>query len=752
MIKRLVVFCSFTFAVLMPTTSQAVHSVAREWNEVLLQAIRKDFARPTVHARNLFHSSVAMYDAWAVYDQTAETFFLGRTVDGFECEFNGISVVGDVQAKQEETIAYAMYRLLNHRFASSPGAAVSLARFDSLLAAQGFDKNFVSSDYEVGPPAALGNYLAQKLIEFGLQDGANELGGYTNQFYLPVNDVLLPEFPGNPLMTDPNRWQPLGFDVFIDQSGNPFPGAVPPFLSPEWGQVTPFSLTPEDLTINPRGGFDYWVYHDPGAPAYLDTTTVGGISEEYKWGHSLVSIWSSHLDPTDGVMWDISPASIGNIPDYPTTIEGLRDFYDLFGGGETSQGWDVNPVTGEPYEPQIVPRGDYTRVLAEFWADGPASETPPGHWNTIANYVSDHPLVEKRFRGLGPVLSDLEWDVKLYLTLNGALHDVAVTAWGIKGWYDYVRPISAIRYMARLGQSSDSLQPNYHPGGIPLVPGYVEIVQPGDPLELADTTGTALGSIKVLAWRGPDYIDDPETDVAGVDWILAANWWPFQRPTFVTPPFAGYISGHSTFSRAAAEVMTAFTGSEYFPGGLGEFHAPQNEFLVFEEGPSVDLTLQWATYQDASDQCSLSRIWGGIHPPVDDIAGRHIGSVIGPEAFQRATELFAGATADAPDFADVRAKYEAAQNYPNPAHRNTTIEYRIPVTAEVEVAVHDIRGRRIATLSNETQTEGTYRAEWDGRDASGRDVAAGTYLYRVVAKESDSGQTFIRTGKMLLVQ
>ena len=49
-------------------TSFAQTSVARQWNEVILEAIRNDFARPTVHARNLFHTSVAMYDSWAVYD------------------------------------------------------------------------------------------------------------------------------------------------------------------------------------------------------------------------------------------------------------------------------------------------------------------------------------------------------------------------------------------------------------------------------------------------------------------------------------------------------------------------------------------------------------------------------------------------------------------------------------------------------------------------------------------------------------
>jgi len=51
-------------------------SIARIWNEVILEAIRNDFARPTVHARNLFHLSAGMYDAWAVFDEQAQTYFL----------------------------------------------------------------------------------------------------------------------------------------------------------------------------------------------------------------------------------------------------------------------------------------------------------------------------------------------------------------------------------------------------------------------------------------------------------------------------------------------------------------------------------------------------------------------------------------------------------------------------------------------------------------------------------------------------
>ena len=233
--------------------------------------------------------------------------------------------------------------------------------------------------------------------------------------------------------------------------------------------------------------------------------------------------------------------------------------------------------------------------------------------------------------GSGPVLSDLEWDVKSYFLLGGAMHDAAIAAWSVKGWYDYIRPISALRYMASKGQSSDANLPNYHEAGIELIDGYIEMVNEGDPLAGVDNQN--VGKIKLYAWRGHPFISDPEWVDAGVDWILAEDWFPYQRISFVTPPFAGYVSGHSTFSRAAAETIGLITGDPYFPGGMGEYHASANDFLVFEEGPSRDVILQWATYRDASDQCSLSRIWGGIHPPADDIPGRIIGYHIGIESF-----------------------------------------------------------------------------------------------------------------------
>ena len=641
--------------------ASAQHSVARKWNEVLLEGIRNDYARPVVHARNLFHISAAMYDAWSAYEADASTYLLGKTMNGYSCSYPGIDLPDDKVAAQEKAMSYAAYRIMAHRFANSPLAFETFVFMDQLMLELGYDKNVVTFNLESGDPAALGNYIAKCYIEYGQLDKANEDTDYANLFYSPVNEPLIPDDAGNSTLTDPNRWQPLTLATFIDQGGNEIPGATPEFLGPEWGQVTPFALSRDDLTIYERDGFNYYVYHDPGNPPYLQSDG-SGLSAEYQWGFSLVNVWSSHLDPGDGVMWDISPGSSGNLPvtEWPTEWSNYSNFYNRLEGGDPSQGRSVNSKTGMPYESNVVPRGDYTRVLAEFWADGPDSETPPGHWFTILNYVNDQPELEKKYRGEGAVLSDLEWDIKAYFLLGGTMHDAAITAWGIKGYYDYIRPISAIRYMADRGQSSNPDLPNYAPDGMPLMPGYIELVEAGDPL--AGNSNEHVNKIKVLAWRGPDYIANPETDMAGVGWILAENWWPYQRPTFITPNFAGYVSGHSTFSRAAAEVLTMLTGDEYFPGGMGEFHATANEFLVFEEGPSVDVTLQWATYRDASDQTSLSRIWGGIHPPADDINGRKIGIDIANDAMALADAYFTNT------ITSIKPAEQVSIAYPNPAN------------------------------------------------------------------------------------
>lgn len=589
--------------------SEAEPSIARVWMEQLLDAIRLDTPRPTVHARNLFHLSAAMWDAWAAYDKEARRFLGGPKFLAPD------DTAETIRAAREETLSYAAYRLLAHRFVVGPGTDATQAAIRDQMLALGYDPDF---DETVGTSAAArGNRIAARMIRYGHSDGSNEPQDYRDYTgYFAYNLPLVLQFPGTNMLF-PNRWQPLAFDYLILQNGIVIGAAVQEFIGPYWGRVRPFALTDDDM--GPE-----WVYLDPGMPPQLN----GEGDEEFRQAVVEVIRYSSLQDPTLDDWRDIGPAGNHN-----NTL-----------GENDGSGYPVNPYTGQPYAENVVPHGDYGRVLAEYWADGPHSETPPGHWNVIFHEVSDSRLLQKRIGGEGPIVDDLEWDVKAYLPLNGAMHDAAVAAWGAKGHYDYSRPISHIRHQAGLGQSSDPAGPSYHPDGIRLEPGLIEVITaetiaPGERHEhLAGEDDENVGAIAIYSWRGPP--EDQANDTGGVGWILGEAWFPYQQTTFVTPAFAAYVSGHSTFSRAGAEVMTALTGDKYFPGGMASALFPAGNFLHFENGPSVDVWLQWATYYDAADEAGISRLYGGIHVPADDGPGRIMGSVIGKRSWQKVGEYY----------------------------------------------------------------------------------------------------------------
>jgi hypothetical protein len=578
-------------------TAASGRSVARVWDEQTLALIRQVVPAPTVHARNLFHVSAAMWDAWAAYDPTADGYFVTEKRSA-----------SDVKAARETAMSYAAYRILLWRYGTVSDLKTAGDELSATMQSLCLKTDFASTDGD--SPAALGNRIAAAALDFGRSDGALEDERYKVPAYTPVNEPLEVAKPGT-VMADPNHWQPLALDKQVSQNGLPIPGTTQSFIGPHWGHVTSFAL-PESEQGTPI---------DPGPPPLLGLATDAG----FKDGAVEVIRRSSELDPTDGVTVDIGPAALG--------ANSL--------GANDGRGHEVNPATGLPYEPDVVLRGDYARALAEYWADGPKSETPPGHWNVIANEVADSPDFVARIGGTGPEVDRLEWDVKMYFALNGAVHDAAIATWGVKGFYDSARPISMIRYLGGKGQSSDPAGPSYDPEGLPLVPDLIEVITAESSAPGARHAALAdhVGDVAIRAWKG--FPKDPKAETSGVGWIRAVDWVPYQRSTFVTPAFAGFPSGHSTFSRAAAEVMTAFTGSEYFPGGLSEWAlAPGG--LIHEKGPAQPVTLQWATYFDAADQAGISRLFMGIHVPVDDLEGRKIGATCGVDAMALALRHFDG--------------------------------------------------------------------------------------------------------------
>jgi uncharacterized protein DUF6851/vanadium-dependent haloperoxidase-like protein len=582
-----------------PVASHPDWSVARRWDEALLNAIRRALPNPPVHARNLFHMSVAMWDAWATYDPLARGDL-----------FTEKHSASDVAAARDEAISYAAYRVLSARFIKAVGGGDSLSEFDTLMDSLCYPIEQTAATGD--SPAAIGNRIAAAVLAYGKADGSNEANGYAAPDYEPVNAPLVVNKPGTTLL-DPNRWQPLQLEHMISQNGIPVTNGVQQAIGPQWGHVTGFALADGGPAGTPI---------DPGPPPRLGDPAT---DQAYKDQAVEVIRDSSQLDPSAGLSIDVSPGARGG-----NTL-----------GTNDGSGHPVNPVTGQRYAPDVVNLGDFGRVMAEFWADGPKSETPPGHWNVLANAVSDELAPNFRIGGTGATVGRLEWDVKLYLALNGAVHDAAIAAWGLKGHYDSIRPISMIRYLGGRGQSSDPAGPSYDAEGLPLVPGLIEVVTKASsaPGQRHADLAADVGKVAIKAWAGNPV--DPKTQTAGAGWMLAGDWVPYQLPTFVTPSFPAYASGHSTFSRAAAEVMTAFTGSEFFPGGVSGYTIPANS-LKFEKGPTTDIRLEWATYYDAADQAGQSRIWGGIHIQADDFTGRIIGSQCGKDAWARAQRLYAG--------------------------------------------------------------------------------------------------------------
>jgi hypothetical protein len=223
---------------------------------------------------------------------------------------------------------------------------------------------------------------------------------------------------------------------------------------------------------------------------------------------------------------------------------------------------------------------DEQKTIVEYWADGPSSELPPGHWNLFAQYVS------RRDRH-GVNEHGLDLDVKLFFALTNAIFDAGICAWDNKCAYASVRPITAVRYLFR--------------------------------------------GKRVVAWSGP---------YRGPGSIDGATWLPYQPSTFPTPPFPEYSSGHSNFSAAGAEILRLFTGRDAFSASV-RITAGSSKV---EPGvvPARDLTLSWTTFSDAADQAGLSRRYGGIHFEQGDLDARLTGRLTARRAWAKAQTYFRG--------------------------------------------------------------------------------------------------------------
>jgi hypothetical protein len=334
-----------------------------------------------------------MWDAWAAYDATAVGYMRNEKVN---------PLPQNIDAARHESISYAAYHVLRSRFATGSGSATSLASFDSMLTALGYSTATAQAPVNaVQNPAELGKRIGAAVLAWGAIDGFS--GTSFPQAYnaavnpnmdpalvlsaLGTNGAGTPNMPlgyGIPAGTHPNFWQPLSLSNNITQNGIPEPSGPQGFVGVQGLSTQAFSLRRSDETkpwLDPFGGPSRLTYNGQ----------FSATDAEYKEQAMGVLRASSQLNST--TMVDISPAAFGNNP--LGTDDGL--------------GYATNPVTGGAYAVNQVARGDFVRVLAEFWADGPNTETPPGHWQSHVN-ESGHParLLPIQDAGLHTYLRSLD--------------------------------------------------------------------------------------------------------------------------------------------------------------------------------------------------------------------------------------------------------------------------------------------------------------------------------------------------------
>ncbi|MBO9403261.1 DUF6851 domain-containing protein [Shimia sp. R9_3] len=396
--------------------------------------------------------------------------------------------------------------------------------FLGLMADLGLDETDTSTD--LATAVGVGNAAAVAVIVARENDGSNSENDFEDTAdYEPANS----DDPDDPNF-DPNSWTPLRVPngTVRDEFGNPI------------------------ATDNPAS----YTVQKPISPHWGDVTPFA------------ISDSDLFLPP--------APPKLGDVGEY-IDAEGKVTTGDAAYREQFGELVDISA--------NLTPE---QKAIAEYWADGPQTSTPPGHWNEIAQDISvrdGHGLAE---------------DVKMFFALNNALFDTGIAVWGAKYTYDYVRPQTAVRHL--------------------------------------------FDGEQIESWAGPN---QGTQLIDGAKWIPYQDR-TFVTPAFpeYTSGHSGFSYAGATVLSAFAGTDAYFDGSSegaYDLDGdgaldlLGQYTT--NE-LSFEEYDGSPITLQWDTLFDAAAEAGLSRLYGGIHIQDGDLFGREIGAEVGEEVWEKSALLF----------------------------------------------------------------------------------------------------------------
>jgi len=233
------------------------------------------------------------------------------------------------------------------------------------------------------------------------------------------------------------------------------------------------------------------------------------------------------------------------------------------------------------------------KSIVEFMRDGPKSTGQSGHWLQFAQDVS-------RRDKFG-----LDQDVKLFFAVGNTAFDAFIASWEAKRFYDSVRPYSLVRVVRQffVGKS-------------------------------------------ILGYLGPG---------KGFGEIAPDDWHPYSPGTFVTPPFPGYVSGHSTVSGACSKMLELFTGSDhygaYYRHTAGIYTEPTATVAAMQSTSgqppaglpdSKEVVLVLPTFTATADIAGISRVMGGYHIQSDNVEGLKLGRHVAEYSWPKYRAYFDG--------------------------------------------------------------------------------------------------------------
>ena len=195
---------------------------------------------------------------------------------------------------------------------------------------------------------------------------------------------------------------------------------------------------------------------------------------------------------------------------------------------------------------------------------------------------------------------DTDQDVKLYFSVANIVFDAFISCWECKRHYDSSRPWTLVRH--------------YYKGQ------------------------------EVLTWAGPG---------KGVQTMPADKWHPYSPEDFITPPFPGYPSGHSTVSAAAAKILELYTGSDRFGvierRRAGMMTEPDLQPGEGEDAKVLDVELELPTFSATAEMAGISRVMGGYHIQTDNVVGLKLGRTVAEYSWPKYQQYFDGTAPEPKD-------------------------------------------------------------------------------------------------------